>query len=217
MALARAMVYNPSILLMDEPLGALDRNLRDHMRLELKRLQRQIGATVLYVTHDQDEALSMSDRVGVMNDGKLLQVADPKTLYEYPTTQFVATFIGESNVLPARVVAANGDLTLDVDGLRANVRASRVDGVQQGDHVVIVLRPEKVQISDAAPDATADLNSASARVEEIVYMGQTAQVFARSTAGARLLARVPSTMRIPAVADEVQLTWRAADTRVLPS
>jgi putative spermidine/putrescine transport system ATP-binding protein len=216
-ALARAMVYNPSILLMDEPLGALDRNLRDHMRLELKRLQRQIGATVLYVTHDQDEALSMSDRVGVMNDGKLLQVADPKTLYEYPTTQFVATFIGESNVLPARVVAANGDLTLDVDGLRANVRASRVDGVQQGDHVVIVLRPEKVQISDAAPDATADLNSASARVEEIVYMGQTAQVFARSTAGARLLARVPSTMRIPAVADEVQLTWRAADTRVLPS
>ncbi len=214
-ALARAMVYNPSILLMDEPLGALDRNLRDHMRLELKRLQRQIGATVLYVTHDQDEALSMSDRVGVMNDGKLLQVADPKTLYEYPTSQFVATFIGESNVLTARVVSANGDLALDVEGLRTTVRAVRPEGISQGDEVTVVLRPEKVQVGSASPDVVDGLNAISARVEEIVYMGQTAQVFARADNGARLLARVPSTMRIPAVDDEVQLTWRPADTRIV--
>ena len=214
-ALARAMAYSPSIPLMDEPLGALDRNLRDHMRLELKRLQRQIGATVLYVTHDQDEALSMSDRVGVMNDGKLLQVADPKTLYEHPTSQFVATFIGESNVLTARVVAANGDLALDVEGLPATVRAARPEGVSQGDQVVVVVRPEKLQVSDEPADAASGLNQVSARVEEIVYMGQTAQVFARASDGARLLARVPSTMRIPAVDDDVQLVWRAGDTRIV--
>ena len=216
-AVARAMVYNPSILLMDEPLGALDRNLRDHMRLELKRLQRQIGATVLYVTHDQDEALSMSDRVGVMNDGKLLQVADPQTLYEYPASQFVATFIGESNVLPARVTSANGDLALDVEGLRTTVHADWTDGINPGDDVMIVLRPEKLQVSEAPVDASSGLNGITARVEEVVYMGQTAQVFARARDGARLLVRTPSTTRIPSPDEEVHLAWRKEHTRLIRS
>lgn len=118
-------------------------------------------------------------------------------------------------MLSVRVIAANGELDLEVEGLRATVRADRPDGINAGDRVVIVLRPEKLTVSDTPVDAASGLNGVTARVEEVVYMGQTAQVFARAADGARLLARTPNTMRIPAPNEEIHLTWRKEHTRIV--
>ena len=152
MALARALVREPKILLLDEPLGALDKRLREAMQVELRALQRKVGITFLLVTHDQEEALSLSDRVAVMSHGKILQVAPPRILYERPNCREVADFIGEINFFHATVrtiadtgIAVNAGLL----GTLTLPRANLTEGIKEGDHILLAIRPEHVGFAEA--------------------------------------------------------------------
>jgi len=142
-AIARALVVEPKVLLLDEPLSNLDAKLRLEMRSEIRRIQRELGITVIYVTHDQEEAMAISDRIAVMNVGTVEQVGTPKEIYESPRTEFVASFMGKTNVIPARVVERNGDrVSVEFEGIR-------LDGLHytdKSDDVVIVIRPERIQL-----------------------------------------------------------------------
>jgi putative spermidine/putrescine transport system ATP-binding protein len=195
-ALARAIVYRPPVLLMDEPLGALDRKLRADMQLEIKRLHRDLGTTILYVTHDQDEALSMSDRIAVLNSGRLEQCATPRELYARPATEFVAGFVGETNLLPA-MVSSTGQVAhlfvLDLD-----VKLGR--GASPGDGVTVSLRPEHIII------ASAEAHGVKARVEDLLFLGD-AIICVLDLAGTKLIAKLsPSGAFVPALRDEVSVT-----------
>jgi spermidine/putrescine transport system ATP-binding protein len=144
-ALARALVNRPEVLLLDEPLGALDMKLRKAMQLELKQIQSEVGITFIYVTHDQEEALTMSDRIAVMHDGLVQQVGEPWRIYEHPTNRFVADFIGETNFIPGRIDALNGFATVDVSGVKV---LADTDGreVSTQQAVTVAVRPEKINI-----------------------------------------------------------------------
>jgi len=172
-ALARAIVFQPKILLMDEPLGALDKKLRDHMRLEIKHLQESLNITVIYVTHDQEEALTMSDRIAIMNDGKIIQLDTPVELYESPINLFVADFIGQSNFLQGRVAGMNNDRTSieTPEGLTVWVRQQ--SPFDLGEELSVAIRPEKIQILTSEADETNEIsNRFTGTVEEIVYVGE---------------------------------------------
>ncbi|MEG4227479.1 ABC transporter ATP-binding protein [Microcoleus sp. N9_B2] len=177
-ALARALVKQPSVLLLDEPLGALDLKLRKEMQLELKKMQRKLGITFIYVTHDQEEALTMSDRIAVMDGGKLQQVGTPVDIYEYPKTRFVADFIGDSNFLSGLVVEKqNGKIIVLVDQQLAVLVATAED-IPAGKVVTLVLRPEKAAIYPANYDAE---NSWPAIIEEAIYIGTDTRYTVRLT------------------------------------
>jgi len=172
-ALARALVFKPKMLLMDEPLGALDKKLRDHMRLEIKHLQESLNITVIYVTHDQEEALTMSDRIAIMNEGKIIQLDTPVELYETPANLFVADFIGESNFLKGRVAETDADKTAIETDEGLKVWVQKLNQMDSGEDVSIAIRPEKIQILTDGPDASGDIvNRFSGRIEEIVYVGE---------------------------------------------
>lgn len=167
-ALARALINRPKVLLLDEPLGALDLKLRKEMQLELKQLQEQVGITFIYVTHDQEEALTMSDRIAVMDRGKVLQVGSPLDIYEEPNSRFVADFIGETNFVNGRVLSVNGaHAEFEADGLR--MVAAVESGVSNGAQATLAVRTEKVRLTDTPPDDTP--NAYRAEVYEIVYVG----------------------------------------------
>ena len=168
-ALARALVFDPQLVLMDEPLGALDKQLREHMQLELKELHRQLGVTFVYVTHDQGEALTMSDRVAVFNDGSIQQIDTVDRLYETPANRFVAGFVGDSTLLKGTLgttVARAGELVLPsgerLDGVNVN-------GAPPGSTVVASVRPERIEALVAAPEDTS--NTLQAAVSDIIYFG----------------------------------------------
>ncbi len=166
-ALARSLAPNPRLLLLDEPLSALDRNLRAETRKELLRLQRQLGTTFILVTHDQEEALAMADRIGVMQDGRMAQVGTPAEVYEHPNTRFVAEFLGAANVLPAVVRGiANDDVTLELPSLATMVRARGIAAV--GEMLMLALRPERLRLGSL--DAP---NRLEAVVAERAYAGET--------------------------------------------
>jgi len=172
-ALARALVFQPKILLMDEPLGALDKKLRDHMRLEIKHLQESLNITVIYVTHDQEEALTMSDRIAIMNYGRIVQLDTPVELYESPVNLFVADFIGESNFMQGRVAETNGDSAAieTEEGLKFWVR--RPIRMETGEEISVAVRPEKIQVLASEQDGPEEIvNRFSGRIEEIVYLGE---------------------------------------------
>ena len=167
-ALARALVVEPRVLLLDEPLAALDLKLRKQMQIELKSLQRRLGISFVYVTHDQEEALTMSDRIIVMNAGRIEQVGRSDEIYERPLTEFVASFIGVSNILEGTVEQVTGDLTIVIVG-SARVRA-QANGLTPGERVRLLIRPEKISISsEAAPD------SLSGKIDSAVYLGESTQ------------------------------------------
>jgi spermidine/putrescine ABC transporter ATP-binding subunit len=154
-ALARALVKRPKVLLLDEPLGALDKKLREEMQIELRQLQKQVGITFVFVTHDQEEALSMSDRIAVMHKGDVLQIAGPKELYEAPNCIDVATFIGNINLIRATVKSVGGgEATLDGPGFGA-FTAQAIDGIKAGDKIVAAIRPEKLSLTGARPSSGA--------------------------------------------------------------
>jgi spermidine/putrescine transport system ATP-binding protein len=211
-ALARALVNRPEVLLLDEPLGALDLKLRKQLQVELKRIQRDVGITFIYVTHDQEEALTMSDRIAVMNRGVVEQVADPETVYERPSTTFVAGFIGVSNLLPGEVTSANGagaELRLDAG---PTVRAPDTPGVATGERAHAVVRPEKLVLSPAdgaAPDGRA---SVEGQVESSLYLGTATQMVVRLGDGTRMTVLVPNAdaearRDLPAAGDGARLSW----------
>jgi putative spermidine/putrescine transport system ATP-binding protein len=166
-ALARCMVYEPSIILMDEPLGALDRKLRDHMQMEIKQLHKQLGITVLYVTHDQEEAMAMSDRICLMHNGRIAQLGSPEELYFRPNSVFVADFLGESNIIDAKVIGAGADGLVELaGGLR--VRAAVAPALPVGMAVKLMLRPESLRLLQ--PGETSD-NMAEGTLTETVFIG----------------------------------------------
>jgi spermidine/putrescine transport system ATP-binding protein len=168
-ALARALVNRPEVLLLDEPLGALDLKLRKEMQIELKTLQREVGITFVYVTHDQEEALTMSDRIAVMHQGKVLQIGGPTEIYERPSCRFVADFIGDTNFLDGVVQQQEGDqvTVLVEDNLPVVVQTA--ESLQPGAQVTVAVRPEKIRILREPPRG--DCNAFPTRVEQVVYVG----------------------------------------------
>ncbi|CAD5925358.1 Spermidine/putrescine import ATP-binding protein PotA [Planktothrix tepida] len=183
-ALARALVKQPKVLLFDEPLGALDLKLRKEMQLELKKMQKQLGITFVYVTHDQEEALTLSDRIGVMNHGELLQVGTPLEIYEYPKTKFVADFIGETNVLTGRVTQIKGqEITILVDE-QLTLHLTTSQPVIEGQIINLVIRPEKITLyPNHSQNQTNDPNIETWKgiLEESIYLGTDTRYNVRLT------------------------------------
>ena len=215
-ALARAMVFQPRLLLMDEPLGALDKKLREHMQIEIMRLHRDLGITVLYVTHDQEEALVMSDRIAVFNDGRIEQIGTPDDLYENPATRFVADFIGESNFLKGRVARKSNGLA-ELEGVRP-FRGRAADGLAETGEAVMAVRPERLHVGPPGHKGEADTNAVDGRVTDIVYLGQSRKFIVRLADGCEMTALVQANvtgLERVAVGSEVSLSWRAEDSKVL--
>jgi putative spermidine/putrescine transport system ATP-binding protein len=216
-ALARCIVYQPSITIMDEPLGALDKGLRDAMQVEIKRLHRQLGITILYVTHDQDEALALSDRICLMRDGRAEQVSTPHELYFEPRSVFAARFIGDSNLLHGEVTHAAGD------EIRVTHRDGQVvarkgkEDFAAGDRVVAMVRPEKMTMSAGGRAAGPCENRMKARVESVLFSGGAENLVLRSASGETLHCRQPSSRNAaPAQGGaEVDLAWNADDVVIL--
>ncbi|MEO5703992.1 MAG: ABC transporter ATP-binding protein [Candidatus Limnocylindrales bacterium] len=185
-ALARALVNKPAVLLLDEPLGALDLKLRKQMQVELKRIQQEVGITFIYVTHDQEEAMTMSDRIAVMHKGKYEQLGDPEALYERPRTRFVAGFLGVSNLLPAtRDGSGDGYAAFKLaDGSAVRVPEALVEG--RGAQVAIGVRPEKFRMFEPAKDIPAGLNRAPGVVTHASYLGVSTQYIVTLADGHRV-------------------------------
>jgi spermidine/putrescine transport system ATP-binding protein len=210
-ALARALVNYPKVLLLDEPLGALDLKLRKGLQLELKRIQREVGITFLYVTHDQEEALTMSDRLAVMNEGRVEQVGTAEDVYERPDTTFVAGFIGVSNLMPGSVSSVSGgrgEVRLDA-GVVVDVP---VDGLNPGDRCHAVVRPEKLRIALADRPGSVDGPSVDGVVESSVFLGTSTQIVVRLTGDVPLTVLVPNAdeverQRLPGGGANVKLSW----------
>ncbi len=178
-ALARALVLQPSVLLLDEPLGALDAKLRRSLKVELKALQEQVGITFLYVTHDQEEALTMSDRLAVMRDGRIVQIGPPSEVYEEPADTYVADFLGASNLMAVDVIARGPGSCCEVR-LGDSVLSVEHGGLDAPDRAHAVIRPERVRIEEYG---SAGPNRVPAMVERLVYLGSATQVFLRLAAG----------------------------------
>jgi spermidine/putrescine transport system ATP-binding protein len=185
-ALARALVNHPKVLLLDEPLGALDLKLRKAMQVELKELQTRVGITFIYVTHDQEEALTMSDRIGVMDRGKLLQVGTPQDVYEAPTTRFVSDFIGETNYLIGHVASLRDDICEVAIDPSMRILAAAVPGVNPGKQVTVAFRPEKVYLNIEYQEG---LNSVSGTVHDVVYTGSATTYHIELPGGNIIMAR----------------------------
>ena len=211
-ALARALVFQPRLVLMDEPLGALDKQLREEMQLEIKHIQRSLGITAVYVTHDQQEALTMSDRIAVFRDGQILQLDTPAELYMRPRSAFVAGFIGESNRLTGKVVAIeDGRCTVELqDGLR--VAATSFDLAGIGSRALLTVRPERVTI-DAAPDGSPNLFRA--RVEEVIYQGDHRRARLTLAGESNFMIKIPTSgsERELAVGEILPVRWSVEDCR----
>jgi len=209
-ALARALINGPAVLLLDEPLGALDLKLRKQMQVELKRIQQEVGITFIYVTHDQEEAMTMSDRIAVMNKGHYEQLGDPESLYERPTTRFVAGFLGVSNLLPSTVVGREGayaNVRLGDDS-RIRVPNSLVDGQEK---VSIGVRPEKIRLSDPSVETPTGHNRLTGIVRDASYLGVSTQYLVESRGGNLTVyeqnVERATRAELWARGDEVQLTW----------
>jgi spermidine/putrescine transport system ATP-binding protein len=207
-ALARALVNLPKVLLLDEPLGALDLKLRKGLQLELKQIQRDVGITFVYVTHDQEEALTMSDRIAVMNAGKVEQVADPEQVYERPETTFVAGFIGVSNLMPA-TVEAGGEVHLD----NGPTVPAAENGFGPGDRCQAVVRPEKLRISLTDEPSDGALPSVEGTVESSVYLGTSTQIVVDLGEEVRMTVLHPNAseterQRLPGGGARVRLSWQ---------
>ena len=206
-ALARALVNQPAALLLDEPLGALDLKLRHAMQRELKAIQRDLGIAFVYVTHDQEEALTMSDRIAVMNEGRVEQLGTPEDIYDRPVTTFVASFIGLANLLPCTIEDVAGDrvhvrfATGGVSSVMSNGRAFR-----PGDAATLVLRPERLRVSATPPG---DAGALKARAAAVVFQGPVTRIDLLTGDGAPLTVVLPAEMRagVPAADQDVWVSW----------
>ena len=220
-ALARALVNRPKVLLLDEPLGALDLKLRKAMQIELKALQEEVGITFIYVTHDQEEALTMSDRIAVMNNGIVHQVGDPEKIYEHPADRFVADFIGETNFIPVKVVSISPEIVVEL-GTGEKVTAGWVeDGVSVGDRAVLSIRPEKMDLLE--PDEVPAVRSQekayiNGKVTHLVYVGTDTRHTVTLGDGTEVVVRLQNIYigEEPwELGEDAVVTWNAAHARVL--
>jgi putative spermidine/putrescine transport system ATP-binding protein len=213
-ALARALVFEPKVVLMDEPLGALDKRLRETMQYEIMRLHRELGLTIVYVTHDQSEALTMSDRVAVFSEGYIQQLAPPSELYENPRNAFVANFVGENNGLQGRLVEMSDEWAVMQlsDGTR--VRGRRSDGLRTAGAATLALRPERTHLGTAY-DASS--NSLSANVCKLIYCGDHYRVELALPSGQQVIAKLSNDQHAnrPSIGETVNVHWRPEDCKVL--
>jgi putative spermidine/putrescine transport system ATP-binding protein len=217
-ALARAMVFQPKLVLMDEPLGALDKQLREHMQLEIKALHRRLGINVVYVTHDQSEALTMSDRVGVFDQGLMQQLAPPAELYESPVNLFVAQFIGESNTLKGNLLEVTaGRCALRVgDGTVVKARSS--PALVAGQPAALSLRPERVRLLPEGQESSDTLNVVPATLIDLVYHGDHTRLCLDTCGSNDFRVKVPNDAALPALRPGARLNvgWDAAWCQALP-
>jgi spermidine/putrescine ABC transporter ATP-binding subunit len=216
-AVARALVFNPRVLLMDEPLGALDKQLRESLQLEIKQLHDQLGVTIIYVTHDQQEALVMSDRIAVMNNGKIEQIGSPTELYDLPRTRFVASFLGESNFLEGRVSASSAqDSIVTVEGV-GTVRACGPASGPDGGHVTVAVRPEKIVFAEDEDGVAEAMNHLDGIVNDVVFVGEMRRYDVRLGNGCSLIVKRHNRagIRQYACGEPVRVAWHVADTRLV--
>jgi len=215
-ALARAIVFDPRMLLLDEPFGALDRKLREQLQLEVKRLQRRLGLTTLFVTHDQEEALVLSDRIAVMSAGRVAQLGEPREIYARPANRFVADFIGESNLYWGIVEENDGTLAVRCEN-GMTVRIVDV-GAPPGERVSVLLRPEQVVPHDGGPGHGA-INAFRGRVREAIYLGESEKLRIEMEAGGEMLVRwqLQGGRRPAEVGDLVAVDFRPEDVHVIRS
>ena len=239
-ALARALVKKPTVLLLDEPLGALDLKLRKAMQFELKAMQKSLGITFIFVTHDQEEAMTMADRIAIMDGGKVLQVGTPEEVYETPSTRFVADFIGETNFIQGNIVSANGKLAQVKLGETATVKAAKGDdyAISPGQDVTMALRPEKISLFatkgtieyEEGSTETADeykrallrdpnINIVRGKVEQSIYIGTDYRYVLRIPGDQEIVARVQNFgLRSDTFFDQgedVNIFWSAENARIL--
>lgn len=212
LALARALVMEPRLLLLDEPLSNLDAKLRDKMRFELKKIQRELGLTTIYVTHDQSEALALSHEIAVMDQGRIVQVGSPRDIYERPATRFVADFIGNTNFVEGRVRGARGEGCVMVETAIGTLGVAARRALPAGARVALSIRPEDLHLSDVAPAASGD-SVIVGIVEAKVFLGECLD-FRVSVNGVQLLARVHPSLRTP-VGDPVHIAIDPAKCTVL--
>ncbi len=216
-ALARALVFEPTLVLMDEPLGALDKQLREQMQFEIKHIHENLGITVVYVTHDQSEALTMSNRIAVFNDGIIQQLDTPPDLYERPMNAFVAQFIGENNTLRGTVSKLNGAnaCTVTLDGSQGEVQALPVNiAGSQGSRTTLSLRPERVTVE---PEPGSLPNIFSGRVEELIYLGDHIRTRMSVCGNDDFVVKVPNASKHAHLkeGEEVRVGWDIEDCRAL--
>jgi len=210
-ALARAMVFEPDVILMDEPLGALDKNLREHMQYEIKQLHRSLGVTVVYVTHDQSEALTMSDRVAVFHEGDIAQIGDPTSLYEHPENAYVATFIGENNILCGHLKDSNGtqvEVTLNAGFSARGMGVGSIKTPLQ--QVQLLIRPEKIRLCGI------DQLSYRATLADRVYLGDHLRIHLKLDNGETVIVKTANDQAVRALhgGQRIGFTWNPEDARV---
>ena len=213
-ALARALVFEPRLVLMDEPLGALDKKLREQMQYEIKHIHEQIGITVVYVTHDQNEALTMSNRIAVFNDGKIQQISSPDILYEKPENAFVAQFIGENNQIKGKVKSINGEMCVVKTEKGEEIKSLKVNVNSVGDASTVSLRPERVEINSS--DSSFE-NSFEAKVKELIYLGDHIRTRVEVCGNDQFIVKVPNSYKGANLKEgtSVKLSWKASDSRAL--
>lgn len=214
-ALARALVFSPRVLLMDEPFGALDKKLREHLQIEIKRLHKDLGMTFVFVTHDQEEALVLSDRIAVFNKGKLAQVGTAEELYERPSNLFVADFIGDSNILHGAATINGGDSALDFGGRKLGAPSN--DEVSDNQDAALVIRPERISVRPLGAGTASGEISLEARINQIIYVGAHRKVVANLPNGQEVLAVIGADTELRAVdGADVQLVWPKSAGVLLP-
>lgn len=213
-AVARALIYNPQIVLMDEPLGALDKQLREQMQDEIVRLHRELRPTIVYVTHDQSEALSLSDRVAVFEAGRIAQIGSPSDLYEAPRTAFVAGFIGENNSIKGAVVAANSGFCHVQCADGALLEAENIAAAALGDAVIITVRPERLRSAGGTDPTWIDVE-----IIDVTYLGEVSRLRCRTRDGTEIVWKVPNCGRSlrPERGEHIRLTFRREDARAFPT
>ena len=212
-AVARALVFDPAVVLMDEPLGALDKNLRESMQYEIKHIHESIGVTVVYVTHDQGEALTMSNRIAVFNDGKVQQLSSPDQLYESPVNSFVAKFIGENNTFAGEVVDVSKDKCKVKLNEGGEIFANPISVKSKGEKTTVSLRPERALIN---PDGKMD-NSHKGKIEEVIYHGDHTRVRLNLLGNNEFILKVPNSSANLDIklGNEINIGWNSADARAL--
>jgi spermidine/putrescine transport system ATP-binding protein len=217
-ALARALVNRPQVLLLDEPLGALDLKLRKQMQLELKRIQKEVGITFIFVTHDQEEAMTISDRIAVMNKGRIEQLGPPEDVYERPATEFVAEFLGASNLLDGTYRGSqDGWGLVDLDS-GANIRIPGAEGRRTGDRLRCGVRPEKIQIVKVGDGLNGTQNAVTATLTSAVFAGVSFQYFFQTPEGREMSAfdRNATGDAVARPGEGVRLAWAPDHTFVIP-
>ncbi len=213
-ALARALVFEPRLVLMDEPLGALDKKLREQMQYEIKHIHANIGITVVYVTHDQGEALTMSNRIAVFNDGKIQQISTPDILYEKPENAFVAQFIGENNQLKGKVKSINGNMCVIRTDKGEEIKSLKINVGAVGDGSTVSLRPERVEINSSDTNFE---NSFNGTVKELIYLGDHIRTRVEVCGNDQFIVKVPNSYKGANLKEgtSVKLSWKANDSRAL--